>query len=175
MQTPHFAPGPIGCTQLPDFDPGSRPTVGECLGTADLYRYWRLVKILSSDQLVPVDFHDTFVRILSPRHQGDAVSELVGSEPAQSLLTERKALMFGCSSVGQALPLTMVVPRDQPDRPEYIERHALPVVGNDDHGLLVRYKIELNDGFIRVRVISVLDQLEDCQPCAANQLVAKQL
>ena len=139
------------------------------------YRYGRLIEIRSSDELVPIDFHDTFVRVLSPCHEGDAVAELMDSESTQPFLAERKALMLERSSIRQPLPLTMVVSGDQPDRTEHIECHALPIVGNHDHGFLLRCKFELNDGFTCVRVISVLDQFENCQPGVAYQLVAEQL
>ena len=52
---------------------------------------------------------------------------------------------------------------------------ALAVVGHGDGRLSRRIEIEANDDLARVRIVGVLDQLEDRQPGAADQLVAKQL
>ena len=83
--------------------------------------------------------------------------------------------MPGRPSIRQSLPLTMIVPRHQPDRPEHVERHALTVVGHGDGRSLVRVEIQANDDFVRVCIIGILDQLEDRQPGTADQLVTEKL
>ena len=98
MQATNFATWPV-CAQMAHFDPGSCFFAYEHLGTADLYRDRRLVQIWLSNQLVPVDVHDAFVRVLCPRHQDDAIPELVDRESTQPFFSEWKPLMSSCSLV----------------------------------------------------------------------------
>ena len=94
MQTPYFTTRPISRSQLPDFNMRSCLSVEECLGTSNLYRDGRLIQKWLDDQLVPIDFYDTLICILSSRYEVYVVSELVDSESAQTLLAERKTLML---------------------------------------------------------------------------------
>ena len=76
-----------------------------------------------------------------------------------------------------ALPLlmTMIVTGNEPDGPDQIESHAIAVVGDGDGGTGARTQIEPHDDVVGVCVVGVLDQFEDRQPRAADQLVSEEL
>ena len=80
-----------------------------------------------------------------------------------------------CSSPHFPLLLTIVVTRHEPHRPNQIQSHAFTIISHSNHGVSPSVKIQSHNNFISVRVIGVLDQLEDGQTCAADQFVAKQL
>ena len=69
----------------------------------------------------------------------------------------------------------MVISRNQPYRPEQVERHAFTVIGDGDCGLVMRSQLEVHNDLICISIVCVLDQLEDRQPGAPYQLVTEKL
>ena len=126
-------------------------------------------------QFVPVDVHDALVGFSGARRQANAVSQLVRGESPEPLFAERQPVMRGGTLTVLPLLMTMIVTGNEPDGPDQIESHALAVVGDGDGGTGARSQIEPDDDVVGVCVVGVLDQFEDRQPRAADQLVAEEL
>ncbi len=80
VEATHLASRPIGFTQSPDLDTGSRLLTRENLGAASLDDDWRFVQVRLHDEVVPVDVDHALIRIRRPRNKGDMVAELVNGE-----------------------------------------------------------------------------------------------
>ena len=77
------------------------------------------------------------------------------------------------SLVGQALPLAMIVPWDQPNGSEQLERHSLTVIGNGDCRLSARRNVQAHHNFVGIRIVRVLDQFKDCESGTTDQLITE--
>ena len=175
MEFAHLPPRPRSFSQFPDFDSDPCFLAKEDFGAAGLDSDWGLVQIRLRDEVVPVDIHCAFIGTCSPCDESDPIAKFVDGESAESFFAQRQASEFVCPALCRPLLPTVVVARHQPDRPQQVESHALAIIGDNDGRFRVGIKVEGDDSLAGVRVVGVLDQFEDGQPRAADQLVTEQL
>ena len=174
-ESTHFPAGPCRRPKFADLDLRSCPSVREHFRRADAYRDRRFVEERFGDEFIPVDVDYAFVGLAGAGRQADAVSQFVHGKSPESLLAERQPMISAGSPAGVSLLLAVVVTGDKPDRSQEVERHAFAVVEHRNRRFRPGREIETYDDPGGIGVVGVLDQLEDRQPRAADQLVAEQL
>ena len=168
-----FSAGPLWRAQLPNLDSRARPAVREHHWRTGGHLHQCLVQETLPGQFVPVDVHDAFIGPLRARGQPDLVAEFVDGEPTHTFLAKRKPVVSWRSPTLSPLPPPMIVTRNEPDRLDRVERHALAVVNDGDRRFVFGRDLQSNRDLAGVRVVRVLDQLEDGQTRATDQFVAE--
>ena len=131
-------------------------------------------KVGLPDQLGPVYRHDALRLFRGPRDEVYAVTQLVSREPTHALLAQWKAIQ-SCTLCRSALPCAVVVPRNEPNVADDLERHSVAVVLDDDRCIGPLDVLHDDPDSFCIGVVGVLDQLEDSEPGRADQFVPKKL
>ena len=174
MQAAHLPTGPVSFPEIGDRDAGAGPVSTEGGGVSGTYPNRRIGQILLPDQSFPVYRHEALPACVESSDHVDAISQLVGREPAESLLAERKPAP-PCPLQGRSLPRAMVVPRYEPDVSDGFQRHSVAVVFDDDRRIGAPDISQGDSDHPGVRIVGVLHQLEDGEPGRADELVAEEL